>query len=356
MARRALVLAGGGARGAYQAGMLEALVGTRQLDFEILRGVSVGALHAAFLAQAPVGPGSLEALKGQVAALRALWTERIRGDGSVYRRRALGAAGLALGADSLYTVEPLRDLLRGSVSPGRIRTSGRDFAVGTVSLVTGRYEEWGPESVGLLDRILASASIPVVFPPVRRERDREVLVDGGVRNITPLSGAFRRGPDEVWVLLTSRLLRDGDRLPDSGVPAHGYERWEDDALGTRVKGTDILARTLEILTDEIHLDDIRGAIEWNEVLAAARRVEEAARGERAPKALGAALAGLRAATRKREVPLFVIAPREWYGPANDATDFDPERIARALEHGREVASDPGLWLWPPVEGSGSARG
>lgn len=348
MPRRALVLAGGGARGAYQVGMLEGLVGARQLDFEILRGVSVGALNAAFLAQAPTAPDPLASLKEQVANLRTLWTERIRGNGSVYRSRTLGVAGLAAGADSLYTVEPLRELLRAHVDPGKIRSSGRDFAVGTVSLVSGRYEEWGPEADAFLDRVLASASIPVVFPFVRRERDRDLLVDGGVRNITPLSSAFGRGPDEVWVLLTSRLLRDGDRLPGSGVPEHGYERWEDNWLGTRVKGTDVLQRTLEILTDEIYLDDLRGALEWNDVLRASRLVEEAARGERPSKDLAAALKGLRAATRKREVPVHVLAPREWYGPGNDATDFDPRKIARALEHGREVASDPGLWLWPPA--------
>ncbi|MBI3469491.1 MAG: patatin-like phospholipase family protein, partial [Planctomycetes bacterium] len=61
--KRALVLAGGGARGAYQVGMLQELVVNQGLDFTIIRGVSVGALNAAFLAQAPTKPNSLAALK-----------------------------------------------------------------------------------------------------------------------------------------------------------------------------------------------------------------------------------------------------------------------------------------------------
>ena len=50
---RALILGGGGARGAYQVGMLDVLVNELELDFQIMRGVSIGALNAAFLAQAP---------------------------------------------------------------------------------------------------------------------------------------------------------------------------------------------------------------------------------------------------------------------------------------------------------------
>ncbi|OGW39560.1 MAG: hypothetical protein A2Y97_11820 [Nitrospirae bacterium RBG_13_39_12] len=65
--RRALVLAGGGARGAYQAGMLQELVINKGLDFQILRGVSVGALNAAFLAQASTQAGSLSNLKKKVS-------------------------------------------------------------------------------------------------------------------------------------------------------------------------------------------------------------------------------------------------------------------------------------------------
>ena len=63
MKKRALVLASGGARGAYQVGMLQELVVKRGLDFQIIRGVSVGALNAAFLAQAPTQRNSLAEVK-----------------------------------------------------------------------------------------------------------------------------------------------------------------------------------------------------------------------------------------------------------------------------------------------------
>ena len=70
---RALVLSGGGARGAFQVGMLEELVFQRKLDFQVLRGVSVGALNAAFLAQAPKSPKPLRELQKRVTQLRGIW-------------------------------------------------------------------------------------------------------------------------------------------------------------------------------------------------------------------------------------------------------------------------------------------
>ena len=56
MTRRALVLSGGGAKGSFQIGAMEELIFNRGLDFEILCGVSVGALNASFLAQALFDP------------------------------------------------------------------------------------------------------------------------------------------------------------------------------------------------------------------------------------------------------------------------------------------------------------
>jgi hypothetical protein len=50
---------------------------------------------------------------------------------------------------------------------------------------------------------------------------------------------------------------------------------------------------------------------------------------------------------KRAVPLYVIAPRRLFGDDNASTNFSPDLIGEAIAHGREVAADPRLWLWPP---------
>jgi len=328
--------------------MLHSLVVERGLDFQIIRGISVGALNAAFLAQAPIKPDSLGGLKHQVMELEQLWRIEIKGNHSVYAQRPGGLLGLAAGADSLYSLEPLRRLLQKHLSVRALRTSGRDFKVGTVSLVSGLYREWGPDDAAFLDKVLASASIPVVFPVVKSKAPNDVLVDGGVRNITPLSTAFDANPDEIYVLLTSRLVRTAGGLPDSGVPEHTFQQWDDTWLGTRVSGFDVLKRTVEILSDEIYLDDIRGALQWNSVLEAIQAVLEAAPASllRRKRGLRLALEKLRQSTQKRLVPVHVLAPQVWYGRDNSSTDFAPKAIAAAIEHGKQIGRDSSKWLNP----------
>src|ERR1700693_308620 len=53
--RRALVLSGGGSKGAFEVGVLQRLMGDEQLDYDLLCGTSVGAINAAYLAQTPLG-------------------------------------------------------------------------------------------------------------------------------------------------------------------------------------------------------------------------------------------------------------------------------------------------------------
>ncbi|GBC78982.1 hypothetical protein HRbin09_00193 [bacterium HR09] len=338
--KRALVLGGGGARGAFQVGMLEELVIRRGLDFQILRGVSVGALNASFLAQAATQGDSLANLQAKVAELKTLWLSAIEGNHSVYGHRAGGFAALAAGADSLYTVEPLKKLVKTHLDLQALRTSGRDFAVGTVSLVSGRYQEWTPAEKDFLQKLIASTAIPVVFPYV--DTGDDVLVDGGVRDITPLGSAFAAGADEIYVLLTSRVIPEADgSLPRSTVPEHSYRQWSDNWLGTRVGALDVLKRVVEILTDEIYLGDIRGALEWNRIVAAAENALGGLRGSR-KQALEEALVAI----GKRSVPVHVLAPRVWYGTDNASTNFDPQLIAQAVSHGREIAANPKLWLVP----------
>jgi predicted acylesterase/phospholipase RssA len=146
--------------------MLEVLVQRMGLDFHVLRGTSVGALTAAFLAQAQTGTQSLSNLKSAVGELVRIWLEEVRGNRSIYDERAFGFAGLAAGKDSLFDNAPLRKLLERHCDPAKLRTSGRDFSVGTVSLVTGSYQEFKPMATNFLELILASTAIPVVFPPV----------------------------------------------------------------------------------------------------------------------------------------------------------------------------------------------
>jgi hypothetical protein len=264
---------------------------------------------------------------------------------------------MAAGADSLYSLNPLKHLIQKHISLQALRASGRNFAVGAVSLVSGLYEESDPVmDDDFMQKLIASASIPVVFPFVDLKEKKDVLVDGGARNITPLSSVFKAKPrvDEIYVLLTSRIIRTGKELPASAAEQNDYSQWEDHWPGIKVDGLDVLKRTLDIITDEVYLGDLREAIRWNIVAESIKGLETAAHGQ--PSLTGGVKRAMDALqnVKRRSVPLFVLAPRQWFdedntqGSRNSSTEFSPKLISKAVAHGSEVAKDRNLWLWPPA--------
>lgn len=233
----ALVLSGGGARGAYEAGVLSHLFGplARRLGFaprfDIYSGASVGAVHSCYLAA--------HADRGDAGApgLRAIWEGM--SFGRVYRftaRDAFSFAGTLLGSawgtdtesdrhpdrlHGLLNTEPLERLviqripwrhLRRNLTRGRfesISLSTTEVATGrTVVFVDNRERQvssWtrDPQQIAIPDRItphhaLASAAIPFLFPAVRI-RD-SYYADGSLRQHTPLTPALRLGADRVLVV------------------------------------------------------------------------------------------------------------------------------------------------------------
>ena len=371
---RALVLSGGGARGAFQAGVVEGLVADRGIDFDILFGVSTGALNAAFLAQASTGVDPVGNLAQQSHELRALWRS-FTGNSSIYTRKS-SYAGLAFAANSLKDNAPLKQVIADNINLAALRGSGRVYGCGFVSLVTGRYDvrtntEDGPDAEDrLLEAIIASASIPVFFP-FFEQRDAagalvDVLVDGGVRDLSPLGAVFRQDPppDEIYVVLTSKLKPESggfpgsaDRFPRNGATPDKVETWKDNSIGTKVNGIDVLKRTVELLTDEIYLSDVREALLWNSAAKGIKDVTVAAdagdfvlTGE-----VRSALDGI--LKRRRYADIYVIAPHHWWDrrseaeqdgePENDSMNFDPQLIEKFVVHGRVVANDRDDWLVVP---------
>jgi len=266
--KRALVLSGGGARGSFQAGVVAGLVEDQNIDFEILHGVSTGALNAVFLAQASTAGDSLANLAQRSRELGQMWRS-FTGNSSIYTRR-FGFAGLAAGANSLYDNAPLRRLIEQNLDLAALSASGRSYACGFVSLTSGGYAERTHQHPRIAEGVLASASIPVAFPFVEQrggnDELEDVLVDGGVRNLSPLGSVFRQEPDEIYLVLTSKLAPangvfpgSAEQFPGNGATPDKIDTWTDNFLGTKVNGIDVLKRTVELLTDEIYLSDVKEA-------------------------------------------------------------------------------------------------
>ena len=236
--RIAVVLSGGGARGAYEAGVLSwvldelpALLGS-PARISVVTGTSVGAIHACYLASIACAPGG-------GAALARLWREMSLtgvyrlGISDVVRMPLwlLGRLGGAAGVGSereegfrlpgLFDTAPLEEIVAREIDWARIHgniASGcvHALAVTATEIATGRsvvfvdnrdreVPSWpaDPFVIARPARIarnhaLASAAIPVLFAP--RRIDGAFYCDGGLRLNTPLSPALRLGADRVLVI------------------------------------------------------------------------------------------------------------------------------------------------------------
>ncbi len=236
-ARPALILSGGGARGAYEAGVLAFIFGplAERLGFvprfDVFSGTSVGAVHSCFLA------GHANSLQDGARALVDVW--RNMSFESVYRfgpgdlfgftRTILGSV-LGTRTESstqadrihgLLNTTPLEQLVVGQIPWRQLRrnvrygpvdtlcVSATEIASGrTVTFVDNRERRvpsWTRDSlqVAIPARIgpghtLASAAIPFLFPAVR-VRDT-YYCDGGLRQHTPLTPALRLGADRVMLI------------------------------------------------------------------------------------------------------------------------------------------------------------
>jgi NTE family protein len=186
--KTAFVLAGGGSLGAVQVGMLAALARQGVVpDFVV--GVSVGAINAAYYADEPDDRG--------VERLKRIWLQLRRTDVFPFSPIAslLGFFGKT---DHLVNPAPLRSLIESELPYQRLEDAripcyvvATDALEGTEVVLSS-----GPAATALL----ASASIPAIFPPVTLEG--RFLLDGGVSNNTPLSTALRMGAARVIVLPT----------------------------------------------------------------------------------------------------------------------------------------------------------
>jgi NTE family protein len=248
--RIGLVLAGGGARGAYEAGALAALapaLAARRQAPNVLVGTSIGALNTAFVAARAHEP-----LEDVAAATLEMWRELRWGDalrplasGTELRRLLSAGAMLAGlpggGLPAVLDPSPLRKTLERLVSFRRIARNVEEGALDAAAVVATSYAdtrsvvfhhggpELGVDSAHAIEyaattlapeHVLASAAIPGAFPAVEIRRPRTAAGwygDGGVRLNAPLAPALALGADRVVVVgLNSSVAPAGrSRRPDA---------------------------------------------------------------------------------------------------------------------------------------------
>lgn len=244
-----LILSGGGARGAYEVGVLEYIfnefgdITGNPPKVDLISGTSVGAVNGAFVAS------NIHDLASAVRALVSVWTGLelphvlgfgLRQAAGLYRV-LIGGSGQARG---VFDPSPLSMLVGRSVNWRKLRQNIRTkklhaLTVSTTQIGTGQPVIFVdaapgvgiPKSLGLhalvrrakigQHHVLASAAIPLIFPPV--EIGDEIHCDGGLRLNTPMAPSIHLGMNRLLVVGLSTPQVSGERaVKDGKYPGATY--------------------------------------------------------------------------------------------------------------------------------------
>jgi NTE family protein len=185
------VLSGGANRGALQVGALQSLV-AHGITANLVVGTSAGALNGVHYAHNPT-PAGLDVLAQK-------WLNTKKDD--IFPGNKLTMAWRVLtGHDSLVSGDNFRRTLQRYIPPGArtFRDLKIPFYAVTADILSATTIVFGDElDVAVLDPVLASASFPIVLPPVIMDGCQ--LTDGGVTAVVPIEVALLRGATELYVI------------------------------------------------------------------------------------------------------------------------------------------------------------
>ncbi len=271
MIQRALYLAGGGARGAYQAGALKAIahiLQIKKIPFDLLSGVSVGSINAVVLAELaddfPAAVEKLESLWGEIHCQQVYKTSNFELSKSVLRNLS---TLVVKQQESGYLLDtsPLKEFLTKHIDFSRI---GYHINTGTLhafEVIASCYEhqqtvsfymhhdadflDWQhPRHIsqrGMIqaEHILASSALPLFFPTVGIEGLH--YGDGSMGLITPLRGPIRFNVDKIMILGTRELPEESNQPTLNANPIVPFAH----VLGTMLNNLflDTLDRDIEIV-------------------------------------------------------------------------------------------------------------
>lgn len=281
--RRALVLPGGGGRGAYQVGVAKALQ-EAGIEFEMAFGTSIGGVNATMIAQ------------GHLQRLEDLWCNVRPWD--IFRLPSAQQIGRMMFGRKLGLLDtsPLEEILRREADLKALKASRTKVGFFTTDLCCLETRLVTIDDImstnELIDILMATSAVPIAFPP-RQLRGSGLWVDGGLVRNTPLRAAIDRGADEIFMVL----------LHPETVNVCPTNMWQ------------VLARCLDIVLDASASKELELAQLYNRLIA-----------EGAAEAAG-----------MRAVNIEVFQPRRALNTT--LLEIDPDRSKRLIEQGYEDAMD-----------------
>jgi len=296
--KTALVLSGGGAKGAFQVGAEKYARGIKNYEWDVISGVSVGALNGAMLAM------------GKYQELFSVWYDISKDKVLTGGLNIWSILKMVLGAKSIYGNQPLWELIGEQIDIKRIKV---DLTVGAVSLETGAYKriKIGPStSAGVKQAefkkaILASTAIPIVWAPVDVSPANPSMVDGGLRNMSPIGDVLDKNPDEIVIIACT----------STSEPVYAFENRN---------ALDIGKHALEIAMNEIFVTDFHQFVRINRMVSDAKKQANLAIRKQGQQKV------------YKEYNFKLIEPHPDF-PMGKTLDFNSKKYRELMEHGWERA-------------------
>ncbi len=245
----ALILPGGGARAAYQVGVLKAineLMAKQANPFPVICGTSAGAINAAVLAshahEFMVGVERLEHFWRSMHCARVYRTDArtVLGSGMRFALTLLSGGLISVNPRAFLDNTPLRQFLHKTLRLEGIETALAQEALRGVAVTASGYTcasaisyfqaqddigEWertrrkGVAAKLQISHLLASAALPIMFPAERI--GNEYFGDGGMRMVAPLSPAIHLGANNILVIGTRDEKQDVSPETPADYPSAG---------------------------------------------------------------------------------------------------------------------------------------
>lgn len=293
MAKIALYLAGGGARGAYQGGALKAIseiLSSKNFPFSMVSGVSIGSVNAAVLSQHAddffAGIDKVESLWANIHCHQIFNTSNLELSKSVIRN--LGHFLVRhRNSGFLLDTTPLDGFINDHIDFERLRNHIQENRINTMEVVANCYEtqqtisfyqhhnndfkDWAyPRHVSAKtqiskEHIIASSALPLFFPVIKI--DDLHYGDGSIGLVSPLRGALRFNVDKILVIGTRQLPTNASPEVMRGEVGFAH------VLGNMLNGLflDNLDRDIETVN---HMNDIARLLSiWNKRKSPWRPVE-----------------------------------------------------------------------------------
>jgi len=235
------VLSGGGARGAYEIGVLKALK-EQGVEYDLAFGTSIGGINAAFYVQGKID--RVEELWNSLKATDIFRFPNIEQIRSILRGSRWG----------LFDTSPLEELLYREMNLEKFKASSTKVGFLTTDLCTLETRLITSDDITtleeLIDTLMASSALPILFP-ARTLSGEGFWIDGGLVRNTPIQTAINMGAKEIHIVLV-------EAETDGVCPSNMMQ---------------VLARCADILLYASARDGIRLVHEYNKLVTSGQFAE-----------------------------------------------------------------------------------